>query len=175
MYGALSVRLAFVGALAVAGLGAPAAYGQTTTLLPVAVFCTTTVQLCSPPFTTQVTTSGLLQAAMTMGPAGCSSVIAHFLVDGVELAVSPPLAPGVTSATYTLPVSPGTHTLAIQGEGVVGGCNTGYLAAWGGTLQVTVNAIATVTQPVPAPGLFAMALAFLLGAFGFFRHRHGRG
>jgi hypothetical protein len=176
MYAASRARLAIVGVLAVAGFGAPAVQAQTTTVLPVAVFCTTTIQLCSPAFTTPVTTNGLLQVAVTMGVAGCSSVIAHLLVDGVELAVTPPIAPGVTSTTYTLsPVSPGTHTLGVQGEGVIGGCNTGYLAAWGGTVQVTTDGTAAVTAPIPAPGLIATALAFLLGALAFFWHRRARG
>ena len=109
-----------------------------------------------------MTTTGLLQVSYTASPGHCSDVRVHFLVDGAELAVTPFLAPGVTSATFTLsPVSAGTHTLGLQGEGQVGGCNTGSVANWGGSAQVTVDQLAAA---VPAPGLLATGLAIALGA-----------
>ena len=146
-----------------------------TTVVPININCTSVGQLCSPPFTTPVTTSGLLQVTYTASAGHCSNISAHFLVDGVQLAVTPFLTPGQTSATYTLsPVSPGSHTLGVQGEGQVGGCNVGSVANWGGSVQIAVNApVAAVAAPVPAPGLVATALALLLGAFAFFRRRRG--
>jgi hypothetical protein len=153
-----------------------AAPGQAqTTVLPINVTCTGVGQFCTPPFTTPVATSGLLQVTYTASVVHCSNIAAHFLVDGVQLAVTPFLTPGQTSATYTLsPVSPGTHTLGVQGEGQLGGCNVGSVANWGGSVQITVNAPAPpVAADVPAPGLLATALALLLGAFAFFRRRRG--
>ena len=147
--------------------------GAQSSSVPVSVTCTSSGQLCTPVFTTPVTTGGLLQVSYTASAGHCSNVAAHFLVDGVELAVTPFLAPGQTSATFTLsPVSAGAHTLGVQGEGTVGGCNSGTLGAWGGSVQITVNAVSAVaTAPVPAPGIIVTALALLITAYAFFRRR----
>jgi hypothetical protein len=159
--------------LLVAAFTAAPAQAQTT-VVSFTVTCTGVGQLCTPPFTTPVTTTGLLQVAYTASAGHCSNISAHFLVDGVQLAVTPFLTPGQTSATYALsPVSAGTHTLGVQGEGQLGGCNVGSVANWGGSVQITVNAPVVVAAPVPGPGLIATALALLLGAFAFFRRRRG--
>ena len=158
--------------IVIALFGASAAHGQTSSV-PISVSCTSSGQLCTPIFTTPVTTGGLLQVSYTASVGHCSPVAAHFLVDGVELAVTPFLNAGETSATFTLsPVSAGSHTLGVQGEGTVGGCNTGALANWGGSVQITVNA-AIAAAPIPAPGIVATALALLLVAYAFFRRSAG--
>jgi hypothetical protein len=93
----------------------------------------------------------------------------HFLVDGVERALSGFLTAGQSSGFFDVgPVTSGAHTIVLQAEGRVGGCNTGQLQGWGGTSMVTVS----VAQPaaaseIPAPGLLATLLAFVLGAFAF--------
>jgi hypothetical protein len=159
--------------LIVAVFAAAPAQAQTT-VVPININCTGSGQLCTPPFTTPVTTSGLLQVTYTASAGHCSNISVHFLVDGVQLAVTPFLTPGQTSATYTLsPVSAGSHTLGLQGEGQVGGCNVGSVANWGGSVQITVNAPAPVAAAVPAPGLVGTAFALLLGMFAFFRRRRG--
>jgi len=156
--------------IVIAVFGASAAHGQTSSVPIATVTCTSSGQLCTPIFTTPVTTGGLLQVSYTASVGHCSNVAAHFLVDGVELAVTPFLTPGQTSATFTLsPVSAGTHTLGVQAEGTVGGCNSGALANWGGSVQITVNAASAA--PIPAPGLVVTALALLLAAYAFFRRR----
>jgi hypothetical protein len=164
------VAFATIGATVIAMFGATAAHGQSSTV-PISITCTSSGLLCTPIFTTPVSTGGLLQVSYTASAAHCSNIAVHFLVDGVELAVTPFLTPGQTSATFTLsPVSAGTHTLGVQGEGQVGGCNTGTTASWGGSVQITVNA-ATSAAPIPAPGIAATALALLLAAYAFFRRR----
>ena len=165
-----------IGAFTLAMLTSAAVDAQTTSV-PIAITCTSGGQLCTPAFTVPVTTGGLLQVSYTASPGHCSNVRAHFLVDSIELAATPFLTPGQVSATFTLsPVSAGSHTLGVQGEGQVGGCNVGALAGWGGSVQITVNATApAAAAAIPAPGLVATALALLLGAFAFFRHRRGRG
>jgi hypothetical protein len=164
------VTFASIGAIVIAMFGASVAHGQTSSV-PFSITCTSSGQLCTPIFTTPVTTGGVLQVSYSASAGHCSNVAAHFLVDGVELAVTPFLTPGQTSATFTLsPVSAGAHTLGVQGEGTVSGCNTGTLAAWGGSVQITVNATAAAA-PIPAPGLVATALALLLAAFAYFRRR----
>ena len=159
-----------VAAFVVSLLGASAASGQVSSV-PISISCTSSGQLCTPIFTTPVVTGGVLQVSYTASAGHCSNVAAHFLVDGVERAVTPFLVPGQTSATFTLsPVSPGSHTLGVQGEGTVGGCNTGTLGGWGGSVQIATSAVASAA-PIPAPGLLVTALPLLLAAWLFFRRR----
>jgi hypothetical protein len=157
-------------AIVVALFGAATANGQVSSV-PISISCTSSGQLCTPIFTTPVATGGVLQVSYTASAGHCSNVAAHFLVDGVERAVTPFLAPGQTSATYSLgPVTPGSHTLGVQAEGTVGGCNTGALSGWGGSVQITASAAASAA-PIPAPGLFVTALALLFAACAYFRRR----
>ncbi len=133
---------------------------------PFSINCTGAGQLCSPPFSASATTTGPLQLAYTASPGHCSDVRVHFLVDGVERAVSAFLTPGQSSGVFDVgPVTPGTHAIALQGEGRLGGCNVGTLANWGGTAQATVGQ--AVSAAVPAPCIIATALFFLLGAYLF--------
>jgi len=126
-----------------------------------------------------VVTGGLLEVSYFASVHQCSSVRAHFLVDGVELAVTPFLDPGQGSATYSLgPLSPGEHTLGMQGEGrvgtVVSSCsdphNVGRLSGWGGLVRITVSALPPPAA-IPAPGLVNTTLALLLAAYGVYRRR----
>jgi hypothetical protein len=159
-------------AIVIALFGASVANGQVSSV-PISISCTSSGQLCTPIFTTPVATSGTLQVSYTASAGHCSNVAAHFLVDGVELAVTPFLTPGQTSATFALsPVSPGSHTLGVQGEGTISGCNVGALGAWGGSVQITASAAASVA-PIPAPGIVVTTLVLLVAAFAYFRQRSG--
>ena len=63
----------------------------------------------------------------------CSDIIAHVFIDGVEFG-SDLLDPGETTPEFPLEdLQP--HTVGIQAEGIPGGCNTGHVDAWGGTLH----------------------------------------
>ena len=86
----------------------------------------------------------------------------------MERALSALLTPGQSTGLVDVgPVTAGTHTIAFQAEGRVGG-NTGALGNWGGTAQAIVgeNVAAAV---VPAPGILATALFFLFDAYAFRR------
>src|SRR5207248_3197568 len=93
-------------------------------------------------FSQAVTTTGTLQVQYNASTGHCSNVRAHILVDGVEKAVTAFLTPGQASGFLNVgPVSAGTHTVALQGEGTVSGCNVGALANWGGTMNVMTDAL----------------------------------
>lgn len=63
----------------------------------------------------------------------CSDIIAHVFIDGEEFG-SDLLEPGETTPEFPLAdLQP--HTVGIQAEGVPGGCNRGWVDAWGGTLH----------------------------------------
>ena len=147
-----------------------------TSSVPISVFCVNpTTELCSPPATIPVSTAGVLQVSYAAPASHCrGDVLIHFLVDGVERAATTFLGPGQASGTFDIgPVSAGSHTRGIQGEGRVGGCNTGLELGFGGTVQITVSPLASaaLTQPVPAPGIAITAIALLIAAYAFFRHR----
>ncbi|MDH6245975.1 hypothetical protein [Mycobacterium sp. OTB74] len=72
---------------------------------------------------------------ITADPTHCSDIIAHVRIDG-EAMESYVLGPGQRTAAYRVPA--GEHEVAVQAEGVNGGCNRGYLAAWGGTVHFQV-------------------------------------
>jgi hypothetical protein len=100
----------------------------------------TTEQLCTPASEVSVTTEGVLRVEFVAATSHCSDFIAHLLVDGVERFVSDPLAPGQGTGAQDLgPVTAGAHTVGVQGEGVLGGCNSGVTGSWAGTLSVVVS------------------------------------
>lgn len=69
---------------------------------------------------------------ITADPTHCSDIIAHVRIDG-RVVGSDLLGPGESTAEYRVP--PGEHTVGVQAEGVTGGCNRGFLSAWGGTVH----------------------------------------
>ena len=151
-----------------------AARAQTFTAGPFTISCVSAGQLCSPTFAVPVSTNGVLQASYTASAGHCSDVAVHFLVDGVERGATAFLTPGATSPVFDLgPVSAGTHTLELQGEGTVGGCNTGSLGNWGGTAQITVSGTSIAATSIPGPGMLATAGLLALGVFALRRRLFG--
>lgn len=164
---ALSRNVVF--ALALAWPMAAAAQQQvTTTYGPFVLSSTSGTQLSNVVHTINVATTGVLLVEYTAAATHCSDVRMHFLIDGVERALSGFLSPGASSGFFDVgPVAPGAHTVTLQAEGRVGGCNTGQLAGWGGTSTITVSVASAAASDVPAPGLVATFVAFALGALAF--------
>jgi hypothetical protein len=65
----------------------------------------------------------------------CSDMIAHVIVDGQEVGADR-VGAGQSTRKFNL-ASYRSHTVGVQAEGVEGGCNVGYVSAWGGTLHFT--------------------------------------
>jgi hypothetical protein len=156
------------------------AYGQLTTLTfgPFTVTCTTPGQLCNNVFSQSVTTVSNLRVQYVASSGHCSNVAAHIIVDGTEQAVTAFLTPGQASGFFDVgPVAPGSHTVTLQAEGNISGCNVGTLLNWGGTLDVTVDAVvAAAATPVPAisPPLLALLCAMLVLAAGWMMRKRGQ-
>jgi hypothetical protein len=109
------------------------------------IFCGGVGQLCAATFDLPVQTASLLTVQYTASPQNCADVSMHFLVDGAPRGVSGELAPGSASGFFELgPVSPpGGHLLQLQAEGFLGGCDSGTLTSWSGTLEIHTTALST--------------------------------
>ena len=133
------LSIASAALLLVATAVSPAYAATTTTSHSISVLCTGGGQVCDPPFTVTATTAGVLQAEYVT-PGHCSDMRVTFAVDSVVQYTSPFLGAFASTGVVDLgPVTPGTHTVSVQAEGTTGGCNTGSLAAWEGTLLVTTS------------------------------------
>lgn len=59
---------------------------------------------------------------------------------GGSIFTSDPLGPGDSTFIAYPPQAPGSHNVTVQATGILGGCNTGTLSTWAGTLVVTTSA-----------------------------------
>jgi hypothetical protein len=78
---------------------------------------------------------GSIKVEFTGTQNGCSDIIAHVYFDGDEWG-SNRVGPGQGDGGYEIPVDAGLHQVGIQAEGLPGGCNTGSVSGWGGTLRI---------------------------------------
>ena len=96
-------------------------------------------QLCTPiPSVAVPTGDQYLTVEFIASPNGCSDMIAHVIVDGREWG-SDRLGPGQGTLGLANEVGSRTHTVGVQAEGIEGGCNTGYLSSWTGTLHISIE------------------------------------
>jgi hypothetical protein len=153
------------------------AHAQTTTNQAVSITCTGGGQLCNNIATINVTTTGLLQAQFVGSSFLCSNVRIHFLVDAIEVAVTPFVGASGSTGIFNLgPVSAGSHVLGLQAEGQAGGCNVGTLGGWSGTASVTVNAPVVAANSIPTLSQWGVTVLLgLLGLLGLLQlRRSGR-
>ncbi len=72
-------------------------------------------------------------------PTACAPALVHWFIDGNEWG-SNRVDVGGNDGGYYADVSPGSHVLAVQLDGLEGGCNTGAMSGWGGTMHVETDA-----------------------------------
>jgi uncharacterized membrane protein len=111
-------------------------------------------QVCdSVPFVTRET-SATLRAEYVTSPSHCSSVGMIYFLDLLGAVATAPAQPAATSTGLLDlgPVAPGQHDIGLQAFGVEGGCNSGFLANWGGTLRLTTSIAAPniISSPLDA-------------------------
>jgi hypothetical protein len=123
-----------VAALAIAG---PASAVATDKYIEVPQCQPATSQLCPqiPTVAFTVLNERSVKVEFTGNRNGCSDIIAHIFFDGNEWG-SNRVRPGQTDGGYEIPVTRGNHTIGVQAEGIEGGCNTGVVTAWGGTVHI---------------------------------------
>jgi hypothetical protein len=105
-------------------------------------------QVCTPIYSTSVTTADILELQFVVASTNCSSITLVFQLDGFDVYDSGQLGPGDSTPVIDVgPEIPGTHVLTAQATGVGGGCNVGTLNSWGGTLTVwTVMPVGPTTK-----------------------------
>jgi hypothetical protein len=111
--------------------------------------CAGTSQVCGQPVPLPFTLAALTPIQVDYVPAAghCSDVRLTISVDGVR---RPPeqIAPGGSTTATFGPLQPGAHELLVDATGVLGGCNTGALSSWGGSLTVrAAEALPADVQP----------------------------
>jgi hypothetical protein len=110
-------------------------------------------QACPPRDGLSVTTSGPMIIRFTAdgNPPECAPGVAQIYVDG-RLANRTKLEPGMSLARDYSRL-PGTHQVEIQMDGVLGGCNTGAMSGWSGSLHVETDGDALRDLPAGPPVL----------------------
>ena len=62
------------------------------------------------------------------------------------------VGPGQTVSYPSVRTSSGDHVLSVTAKGIEGGCNTGVLNSWGGTVRIdSVDVVGPAPHPVPPP------------------------
>lgn len=104
-------------------------------------------QTCSPKQGLSVTTAGPLYAVFTAdgNPPSCAPGVAAIFF-GDKMVNRTQLEPGQTLAAGR-DLAPGTYQVDVQMSGVLGGCNTGSMSGWSGTLSVETDDDAVRDQP----------------------------
>lgn len=126
--------------------------GETTETLDVGATCLGFGQNCGNYSTFVRETCGTMRLRYNAASGHCSDVGLYVYVDGLLYETIPSVAPGASSAEIELTsLPPGPLTIDLEGFGVVGGCNIGTLAAWGGTVDITTctDTPTLLTQPYP--------------------------
>ena len=139
--------------LVLAGVAWPASKGTTKTYATGAfvVNCTSTGQVCSPPKTLRLTPprrGTMTSVRYTTSPQHCSALVLQVVRGGRVLATSERIDAGESTVRLTTRISvpKGTSTMGFRAKGFTGGCNTGRVGSWGGSITATVK-LAALTRP----------------------------
>jgi hypothetical protein len=106
---------------------------------PINIACASSGQICATKWSATVNTTSVLKLQYATSASHCSDVRIRVLVDGVLKNTSGFLTPGTSTPTYDVTTSAGNHLIEVQAEGRVGGCNTGTLGGWAGTMIVQTS------------------------------------
>jgi hypothetical protein len=132
-------------ALLLGSLSAPAhAEKFTATTGVFGITCTSVGQLCEPPETLVIGDPErkvkIRKIVYTASSAHCSAGRLLITLDGAAFGKMRFVIGKETSVLRKRrTVKPGSHTLAFQFEGRVGGCNQGSVSGWGGIVTVTMR------------------------------------
>jgi hypothetical protein len=91
-------------------------------------------------------------------PPSCAPGHVTIYIDG-RPASDQTLDPGSSLSDFrsntpgTIKIEPGIHRVEVGVEGIVGGCNTGSMSGWSGSLHVETDGDAQRDLPAPDRGL----------------------
>jgi hypothetical protein len=91
-------------------------------------------------------------------PPACAPGLVTLYVDQTAVGAPELVQPGGATKDHKVHLKPGPHQVDAQMQGTPGGCNTGAMSGWSGTLYVntdqpTTTTTTTTTPPVPVgPG-----------------------
>jgi hypothetical protein len=94
-----------------------------------------------------------IQAQFTANSNHCSDILVRFNVDNYPQGDWLRASPGQTVSSPYFNRS-GDHVLSVTAKGIEGGCNTGVLNSWGGTVRIDAPDVvgpAPHSAPVPTP------------------------
>jgi hypothetical protein len=96
----------------------------------------------------QINTQGPgLAISFTASPQHCSDIDVTFIVDRHPVTGGLRVGPGQTVETTDRTAKAGHHTVEVSAYGVRGGCNTGTLDSWKGTLHVAPSPVQIDDNP----------------------------
>jgi hypothetical protein len=97
-------------------------------------------QSCPPRDGITVTTQGPIAAQFITdpNPPACAPGYVQIFVGHVRIIEGTVNPGGVMKGAATF--SPGTYDVKVQVDGILGGCNTGAMSGWSGTLNVQTDA-----------------------------------
>ncbi len=97
-------------------------------------------QLCSQSYAVLTNApAGRLVVQFTTSSGHCSDARFRISVDGGIERISPFVRRSASTPAYTFAVRAGQHRVQVRAEGRTGGCNTGYVTQWAGTLKITTG------------------------------------
>jgi hypothetical protein len=108
-----------------------------------------TAQICpqSPEVRFTAGQNDRIQAQFTANANHCSDLLVRFNVDNYPQSDWLRVSPGQTVSSPSFNRS-GDHVLSVTAQGIEGGCNTGVLNSWGGTVRIDSE---DVVGPAPTP------------------------
>lgn len=155
VWGRVAVLAAAAGlALAAVGLAPPAAAIHIEQYIEVPQCEPATGQTCPQRPEIPFTSDGSAHiASFTANANGCSDVNIRFLLDGYPQSDWIRVSPSQKIWSPTFVAKQGDRVLSIAAQGIEGGCNTGILNAWGGTVTIDSEEVVGPTPGAvdPAP------------------------
>ncbi len=116
----------------------------------VSMDCLADGQSCgSMPYYSINSRSDEIRFTLSASATQCSDVSFEIYIDGFLNHVTDFISPGGSTAEITVAGMTGSHSMAINAVGRVGGCNTGVLQGWEGALQLCVDQAPIVFDLLP--------------------------
>jgi hypothetical protein len=112
-----------------------------------------TAQICpqSPEVRFTAGQNDRIQAQFTANANHCSDILVRFNVDNYPQSDWLRVSPGQTVSSPSFNRS-GDHVLSVTAQGIEGGCNTGVLNSWGGTVRIdSEDVVGPAPTPIPPP------------------------